>query len=72
MVQLPDDDADPVDRSTGSASVMARPVPATGFSTSHTYTSPGVYTVTFTVKNTDGVSDPHPPTVKVTVTNYGY
>ncbi len=45
---------------------------ATGFSVSHTFNSAGIYTVTFTVKNTDGVSDPHPPTRMVTVTNYGY
>ena len=43
-----------------------------GFSVSHTFNSAGVYTVKFTVKNTDGVSDPHPPTRQVTVTNYGY
>jgi len=43
-----------------------------GFSVSHTFNSAGVYTVRFTVKNTDGVSDPHPPTRQVTVTNYGY
>jgi hypothetical protein len=46
---------------------------ATGFSTTHTFTPAGVYTVTFTVKNTDGVSDPNPPTRKITVSDYnGY
>lgn len=46
---------------------------ATGFSTTHTFSPAGVYTVTFTVKNTDGVSDPHPPTRKITVSDYtGY
>ncbi|MFI5165205.1 MAG: CHRD domain-containing protein [Thermoanaerobaculales bacterium] len=43
---------------------------ATGFTTTHTFSPAGVYTVTFTVKNTDGVSDPHPPTRTVTVTDY--
>ncbi|MDD5563805.1 MAG: CHRD domain-containing protein [Thermoanaerobaculaceae bacterium] len=45
---------------------------ATGFTASHTYASAGVYTVTFTVKNTDGVSDPNPPTRTITVSNYTY
>jgi hypothetical protein len=45
---------------------------ATGFSASHTFGSAGVYTVTFTVRNTDGVSDPHPPTRTITVTDYNY
>lgn len=43
---------------------------ATGFTASHVFTSAGVYTVTFTVRNTDGVSDPNPPTRNVTVTDY--
>ena len=47
-------------------------VTATGFTASHTYASAGNYIVTFTVKNTDGVSDPHPPTVRITVTVYNY
>jgi PKD repeat protein len=45
---------------------------ATGFSTSHTFSYAGRYTVTFTVKNTDGLSDPNPPTRQITVTDYGY
>jgi PKD repeat protein len=44
----------------------------TGFSVSHTFTVDGTYTVTFTVRNTDGVSDPNPPTRVVTVTTYTY
>ena len=44
-----------------------------GFSVTHSFASAGSYTVTFTVTNTDGVSDPNPPTRTVTVTNYyGY
>jgi hypothetical protein len=42
----------------------------TGLTVSHTYMHPGVYTVTFTVTNADGVSDPHPPTRTITVTTY--
>jgi len=46
---------------------------ATGFSTTHTFTPAGVYTVTFTVENTDGVSDPNPPRRTITVNDYtGY
>lgn len=41
-----------------------------GFTVSHMFASAGVYTVTFTVKNTDGVSDPNPPTRTITVTDY--
>ncbi|HVN76703.1 MAG TPA: CHRD domain-containing protein [Thermoanaerobaculaceae bacterium] len=45
---------------------------AIGLSVSHTFAAAGVYTVTFTVKNADGVSDPHPPSVRVSVTDYTY
>ena len=45
---------------------------ATGFSVGHVFASAGEYTVTFTVKNSDGNSDAHPPTVKVSVTDYTY
>jgi PKD repeat protein len=45
---------------------------ATGLTVAHTYMHPGVYTVTFTVTNADGVSDPHPPTRRITVTTYSY
>jgi len=44
----------------------------TGFSVSHTFINTGAYTVTFTVTNTDAVSDPHPPKRTVTVISYGY
>jgi PKD repeat protein len=43
---------------------------ATGFTASHVYDSVGTFTVTLTVKNTDGVSDPNPPTRQVTVLSY--
>ena len=45
---------------------------ATGVTATHAFSAAGVYIVTFTVKNTDGVSDPHPPTRRITVTDYGY
>jgi hypothetical protein len=43
---------------------------AAGLKVSHTYLHQGVYTVTFTVSNADGVKDPHPPTRTITVTSY--
>jgi PKD repeat protein len=43
---------------------------ATGFSVSHTYANVGTFTVRFTVTNTDGVSDPNPPTRTITVMSY--
>jgi len=45
---------------------------ATGFTVSHTFMSAGAYTVKLTVTNTDAVSDPNPPTLQVSVTDYNY
>jgi len=43
---------------------------ATGMKVSHAYLHQGVYMVTFTVTNADGVKDPNPPTRTITVTSY--
>ncbi len=45
---------------------------AAGFSVTHSFANAGTYTVKFTVTNTDGVSDPNPPTRTVTATVYSY
>ena len=38
-----------------------------GYSASHTYANTGTFTVKMTVTNTDGISDPNPPTRVITV-----